>query len=121
MERFERARRETGRRILFQRLKESKTAIVFVLLIVAALSWSVYRGTDKVIEQNTLSGVLVGIHQVQGKLGSATTRLSIRLSNGETVMVVAPINFIVRTGSEVVVIRDKTAQGAVYHYFGGYK
>lgn len=121
MDRFEKAVREQQKRDLFQHIKESRAGIVIVALVLAALSWNVYRSTDKMTERSRLSGVLVGVHQVQGNLGSTTTKLSIRLNSGETVLVTAPEPFVVRSGAEVEVIRDKTAQGAVYHHFGGYR
>lgn len=121
MNRIERAIKEQRKRDLFQRIKESKVGIVIVVLVVVVLSWNVYRSTDKVTKQSKLSGVLVGIHQVQGNLGSTTTKLSIRLNNGETVLVTAPEQFVVRSGAEVEIIRGNTAQGAVYHHFGGYR
>lgn len=121
MEKIEQALKGQKKRELFQRLKESKVGIVIVFLVVVVLSWNVYCSTDKVNEQNNQSGVLVGMHQVQGNLGSTTTKLSIRLENGETILVTAPEKFVMRSGAGVEVIRDKTEQGAVYYHFGGYR
>lgn len=121
MERIEQAIKEQQKRALFQRIKESKAGVTFVFLVVVAFSWNVYRSADKVTEQSNLSGVLVGRHQVQGNLGSTTTKLSIQLNNGETVLVTAPDKFIMQSGAEVEVIRDKTEHGAAYYHFGGYR
>ena len=71
--------------------------------------------------QETLFGVLVGLHQVQGNLGSSTTMLAIKLNNGESVLVTAPVNLLIRDGAEVKIIRGKTKHGSVYYYFSGYK
>ncbi|HLQ24722.1 MAG TPA: hypothetical protein VK138_02460 [Acidiferrobacterales bacterium] len=117
MDRIERELREQQKQIWIQRIRESKFAIVFALVIVIILSWNIYRSTDRVIENEKLFGVLAGIHQVQGNLGSSTTMLSIKLNNGENVMVTAPANFVVRIHAEVEIIRGKTEQGSVYYYF----
>lgn len=121
MDRIEQELKNQQKRIWFQRIKESKFAIGFLLVIVIVLSWSIYRSTDKVIENEKLFGVLNGIHQVQGNLGSSTTILSIKLNNGENVLVTAPANLVVRENAEVEVIRGKTEQGSVYYYFRSYR
>src|SRR5713226_1014285 len=108
MDRIERELREQQKQIWIQRIRESKFAIVFALVIVIILSWNIYRSTDRVIENEKLFGVLAWIHQVQGNLGSSTTMLSIKLNNGENVMVTAPANFVVRIHAEVEIIRGKT-------------
>jgi len=120
MDRIEQELKNLQKRIWFQRIKESKFAIGFILVIVIVLSWNIYRSTDKVIENEKLLGVLDGIHQVQGNLGSSTTMLSIKLNNGENVLVIAPANLVVKENAEVEVIRGKTEQGSVYYYFSSY-
>ena len=121
MDRIEQELKNQQKRIWFQRIKESKFAIGFLLVIVIVLSWSIYRSTDKVIENEKLFGVLDGIHQVQGNLGSSTTMLSIKLNNGNNVLVTAPANLVVKENAEVEVIRGKTEQGSVYYYFSSYR
>jgi hypothetical protein len=121
MNRIEQELRAQQKSIWAQRIKESKFAIGFVLVIGIILSWNIYRSTDKVAEQEHLFGVLVGIHQIQGNLGSSTTMLSIKLNNGQNVMVTAPANLVVRDHAEVEIIRGKTEQGSVYYYFSNYR
>ena len=121
MDRIEQELKNQRKRIWFQLIKESKFAIGFLLVIVIVLSWNIYRSTDKVIENEKLFGVLDGIHQVQGNLGSSTTMLSIKLNNGENVLVTAPANLVVREHAEVEIIRGKTEQGSVYYYFSSYR
>ena len=121
MDRIEQELKNQQKRIWFQRIKESKFAIGFILVIVIILSWNIYRSTDKVIENEKLFGVLDGIHQVQGNLGSSTTMLSIKLNNGENVLVTAPANLVVKENAEVEVIRGKTEQGSVYYNFSSYR
>ena len=121
MNRVEQELKNLQRQIWLQRIKESKFAIGLILVIVILLSWNIYRGADKVIESEKLFGVLVGIHQVQGNLGSSTTMLSIKLNNGESVLVTAPANLVVKENAEVEVIRGKTEQGSVYYYFSSYR
>lgn len=121
MDRIEQELKNQQKRIWFQRVKESKFAIGVLLMIVIVLSGNIYRSTDKVIENEKLFGVLDGIHQIQGNLGSSTTMLSIKLNNGENVLVTAPANLVVRENAEVQVIRGKTEQGSVYYYFSNYR
>lgn len=121
MDRIEKELSARKRRIWLQRIMESKLAITFIVLFVIALSWSVYQSTDKVIENDKIYGVLIGMHQVQGNLGSSTTKLSIKLNNGDTVLVTAPDNFVVRDGAEVNLVRDKTEHGSVYYHFVSYR
>ena len=121
MDRIEQELRNQQKRLWIRRIRESKFAIGFLLVIVIALSWNIYRSTDKVIENEKLFGVLDGIHQIQGNLGSSTTMLSIKLNNGENVLVTAPANLVVRENAEVEVIRGKTEQGSVYYYFSSYR
>lgn len=121
MDRIEQELKNQQKQIWFQRIKESKFAIGFMLVIVIILSWNIYRSTDKVTENEKLFGVLDGIHQVQGNLGSSTTMLSIKLNNGENVLVTAPANLVVKENAEVEVIRGKTEQGSVYYYFSSYR
>ena len=121
MDRIEQELKNQQKRIWFQRIKESKFAIGLLLVIVIVLSWNIYRSTDTVIENEKLFGVLDGIHQVQGNLGSSTTMLSIKLNNGENALVTAPANLVVRENAEVEVIRGKTEQGSVYYYFSSYR
>lgn len=121
MDRIEREFRKQQKQPWVQRVKESKFAIMLVLVMLIILSWNIYRSNEKVIESERLSGVLVGIHQVQGNLGSPITMLSIRLNNGESAMVTAPTNLVVRNQAEVEIIKGKTEQGSVYYYFGSYK
>lgn len=121
MDRIEREFRKQQKQLWVQRVKESKFAIMLVLVMLIILSWNIYRSNEKVIESERLSGVLVGIHQVQGNLGSPITMLSIRLNNGESAMVTAPTNLVVRNQAEVEIIKGKTEQGSVYYYFGSYK
>jgi len=121
MKRLEQAIKEQQKRDMFLRIKESRTGIAFLIIIIVALTFNIYKSLDKASEQSHLSGVLVGMHQVQSNLGSTTTKLSIRLENGETILVTAPAEIIIRSGAEVDVIRLKTTQGSVYHYFSGYK
>lgn len=109
------------KRIWFQQIRKSKFAIGFVLVIAIILSWNIYRSTDKIFEHEKLFGILVGIHQIQSNLGSSTTMLSIKLNNGENVMVRAPANLIVKEHAEVEIIRGKTQQGSVYYYFSNYR
>ena len=117
MDRIEHELRGQRKRIWIQRIKESKFAVGTVLVIVMVLSWNIYRSTDKIIEKETLPGVLVGIHQVQSNVGSATMMLSIKLKNGEQVMVTAPSQFVIKIDAEVEVVKGKTEQGSVYYYF----
>ena len=121
MDRIEQELKNQQKRIWFQRIKEFKFSIGFILIIVIVLSWNIYRSADKVIENEKLFGVLDGIHQVQGNLGSSTTMLSIKLNNGENVLVTAPANLVVREHAEVEIIRGKTEQGSVYYYFSSYR
>ena len=121
MDKVEQELKNQRKRIWFQLINESKFAIGFLLVIVIVLSWNIYRSTDKVIENEKLFGVLDGIHQVQGNLGSSTTMLSIKLNNGENVLVTAPANLVVREHAEVEIIRGKTEQGSVYYYFNSYR
>ena len=121
MDRIEQELKNQQKRIWFQRIKEFKFSIGFILIIVIVLSWNIYRSADKVIENEKLFGVLDGIHQVQGNLGSSTTMLSIKLNNGNNVLVTAPANLVVKENAEVEVIRGKTEQGSVYYYFSSYR
>ena len=121
MDRIEQELKNQRKRIWFQLIKESKFAIGFLLVIAIVLSWNIYRSTDRVIENEKLFGVLDGIHQVQGNLGSSTTVLSIKLNNGENVLVIAPANLVVREHAEVEIMRGKTEQGSVYYYFSSYR
>ncbi|MEY4729373.1 MAG: hypothetical protein RL020_531 [Pseudomonadota bacterium] len=121
MNRIEQELKNQQKRIWFERIKESKFPIGFLMVIVMVLSWNIYRATDKIKENEKLLGVLDGIHQVQGNLGSSTTMLSIELSNGENVLVTAPVNLVVRENTEVEVIRGTTEHGSVYYYFSRYK
>jgi len=121
MDRIDQELKNQRKRVWIQRIKESKFAIGFVLAIIGVLLWNIYRSTDKVIESEKLFGVLEGIHQVQGNLGSTTTMLSIKLNNGENVLVTAPSNFVVKENAEVEVIRGKTEHGSVYYYFNSYR
>ena len=121
MDKVEQELKNQQKRIWFQRIKESKFAIGFLLVIVIVLLWNTYRSTDKVMENEKLFGVLDGIHQVQGNLGSSTTMLSIKLNNGENVLVTAPANLVVRKNAAVGIIRGKTEQDSVYYYFSGYR
>ena len=121
MDRIEQELKNQRKRIWFQLIRESKFAIGFLLVIAIVLSWNIYRSTDRVIENEKLFGVLDGIHQVQGNLGSSTTVLSIKLNNGENVLVTAPANLVVREHAEVEIMRGKTEQGSVYYYFSSYR
>ena len=121
MDRIEQELKNQRKRIWFQLIRESKFAIGFLLVIAIVLSWNIYRSTDRVIENEKLFGVLHGIHQVQGNLGSSTTVLSIKLNNGENVLVTAPANLVVREHAEVEIMRGKTEQGSVYYYFSSYR
>ncbi len=121
MDRFEKKIRNQQKQIWLQRIKESKFAIGFMLAIIFILTWNIYKSTDKVIETDKLVGVLKGIHQVQGNLGSSTTVLSIKLNNGENVLVTAPANLVIKQGAEIEVIRGKTEQDSVHYYFSSYR
>ena len=121
MDRIEQELKNQRKPIWLPLINESKFAIGILLVIAIVLSWNIYRGTDKVIENEKLFGVLDGIHQVQGNLGSSTTMLSIKLNNGENVLVTAPVNLVVREHAEVEIIRGKTEQGSVYYYFSSYR
>ena len=121
MDRIEQELKNQQKQIWFQRIKESKFAISFVLMIMIVLSWNIYRSTDKIIENEKLFGVLDVIHQVQGNFGSPTTMLSIKLNNGEIVWVTASANFVIRENTEVEIIRGKTKHGSVYYYFSSYR
>ena len=121
MGRIDQELKNQQKRLWIQRIKEYKFAIGFMLVIVVVLLWNIYRSTDRVIESEKLFGVLEDIHQVQGNLGSTITMLSIKLDNGENVLVTAPTNLVVREKSEVEVIQGKTERGSVYYYFSSYR
>lgn len=120
MSKIERVLIEQQKKIWFQRVKESKFAIGFILVILFILSWNIYRSTDKVIENEKINGVLLGVHQIQGNLGSTTTMLSIKLNNGDNIMVTAPAYLVVKKQAKVEVIKAMTEQGAVHYYFSAY-
>ena len=120
MDKIESALRAQRKRIWLRRIKESRFAVGTVVVIAILLSWNIYRSGDRIIESEKLSGVLVGIHQVQSNLGSSTTLLAIKLNNGERVMVTAPANFIIKMDAKVEVVKSKTEQGSFQYYFGNY-
>ncbi len=121
MDRIEEELRNQQRQIFIKRISESKFTLGFMLAIVIVLSWNIYKSTDRVNESEIMYGVLIGLHQVQGNLGSTTTMLSIKLNKGETALVTAPDNIVINKGSEVAVIKGTTKQGSVYYYFSGYR
>ena len=109
------------RQIWIQRIKESKFVIGLVLMIVIILSWNIYRSTDSIVKSEKMFGVISGIHQVQSNVGSSPTMLAVKLSNGESVIVTAPANLVIRMDAEVEIIRGRSAQGSVYYYFSSYR
>jgi hypothetical protein len=46
--------------------------------------------------------------------------LSIKLKNGEHVMVTAPASFVIKIDAEVEIVKGKTQQGSIYYYFSNY-
>ena len=107
--------------ILTQDVRDSKVAIGLVLMIVIVLSWNIYRSTDTIVKSEKMIGVINGIHQVQSNAGASPTMLAVKPSNGESVIVTAPANFVIRMDAEVEIIRGKSAHGSVYYYFSGYR
>ena len=112
--------RDNNKHIVFQRFKESKLGISFILLFIAAGSWAIYKKLDAAIENSKISGILVGLHQVQSDLRNSITMLSIKLEDGSNVLVNAPDDFIVKHQANVEIIKSKTEQGSVYYYFSRY-
>ncbi len=104
-----------------QDVRDSKVAIGLVLMIVILLSWNIYRSTDTIVKSEKMTGVISGIHQVQSNVGSSPTMLAVKLSNGESVIVTAPANIVIRMNAEVEIVRGKSAQGSVYYYFSRYR
>ena len=121
MSKIDKELREQRIRLWLSDITRSKFTIVFLLAIVAILSWNIYRSSDEVIESEELQGVLVGIHQVQGNLGSGTTMLAIKLNNGNDVMVTAPEGLVIHKNSNVLIYKDKTEKGFVYYNFKSYR
>lgn len=91
------------------------------MVIISILSWNIYRSSDTIKESKKIVGVLEGMHQVQGNLGSNVTMLSIRLKHGQNVMVTAPSNLQIRKNAEVEMIEGQSEQGYTYFYFSKYK
>lgn len=103
-----------------QGLKKSPFAIVFLLSVVLALLWSIYKSSDQVIHREKILGQLVGLHQVQSKFRATTRVLSIKVPNEGTVQVIAPEGLIIKKNAIVEVDKGTTEQGTVYYYFRGY-
>ena len=102
-------------------LSKSKFAIGFVVVIVAILSWNIYKSTDQPLSTEQVTGELIGIHQVQGNTGSTVSMLAIRLANNHSTLVPAPVGIPIKPGTKVNLLVTTTEQGSVYHAFIGYK
>ena len=105
----------------YQDIKESKFAVGFLIVIVLILSWNIYRSSDKIADSKKINGQLVGLHQVQGNLGSSVTMLSIKLENGKNVMVTSPYNLPIKKNEKVEIIEGISEQGYTYYYFSKYE
>jgi len=99
---------------------KSKFAVGFLVVIVAILSWNIYKSTDKSVKSETVEGELVGLHQVQGNTGSSISKLSIRLNDGHNTLVTAPVGIPIKPGAKIHLSVTTTEQGSVYYKFIGY-
>ena len=117
MDNIDKLIKEEKRQSLIKSIKESRSTLVFILIIILVLSWSIYRNTDTVVENTVLNGTLVGIHQLQENDGSTTTKLSIELDNGNNVLVATPINFTYKNNAKVEINMVKTEQNRTYYSF----
>jgi len=102
-------------------LLKSKFAVGFVIVIVAILSWNIYKSTDQPVSSEKITGELMGVHQVQGNTGSSVSMLAIRLAGGHSTLVTAPVGIPIKPGAKVLLSVTTTEQGSVYHAFIGYQ
>jgi hypothetical protein len=121
MKRIDQAIEEQQKHEILSHLKEFRVVIVIAVLVVIALLALVYHLTGKVIAETTLSGRLVGVHHVPARTSAGYNKLSIELANGDTVLVNAPGNLLIRAGSEVEIIRVETENNLVHYRFSRYR
>ncbi|WP_125931877.1 hypothetical protein [Thiosocius teredinicola] len=120
MDRIAKEIQRQGRESWLKAITKSKFAIGFVLVVLAVLAWNIYKANDRVAKSEKKIGRVVGIHQFQGNTGSAHSRLSVQLKNGQTVLVQAPVGRPIRSGSLLELSRVETEQGSVYYRYVGY-
>ncbi len=120
MDRIAKEVQRQGRESWRKAIAKSKFAIGFVFIVLAVLAWNIYKANDRVVKSEKITGRVVGVHQFQGNTGSAHSRLSVQLKNGQTVLVQAPVGYPIRSGSLLEVSRVETEQGSVYYQYVGY-
>ncbi len=98
-------------------LTQSKLAIVFSIVILAALVWSVYKSSDSILTSEVIEGKVIGVHQIQGNTGSNVSMLAIQLRSSAKIMVLKPNNVPVKQGKMANVSKAISEQGSVYYYF----
>ena len=79
MNKIDRELRKLEKEAFLENLKNSKLAILLMLLIIPILFWGAFRGPDKTIKSEIIVGYVVGTHQIQSLVGSTESRLSVKL------------------------------------------
>lgn len=95
----------------------NKYSILFVFIIIAILSYQVFRSSEKTVTEIEVSGILVGVHANQSNTGSSVITFSAKLESGKIITFLPPANVIFKKNANVLLSKTTTDRNNTYYYF----